>query len=468
MQHIWGRAEQEGRIVFDNVTITHRGARYEIGRGRDFYGIWAVGTTRSHPLEQWPETPEGWSAAWSRFTEIEAPGTIGPVGQRAGGLAFGTGASVSAGTGGVIAALLLAAGVAFGVAGLFPGYLGGLSLAKQSVELVPHVIYLATWSLSAVLILLGGARLRVGALLGVGMSIVTFGLFFADLGEVIAGGSHLMGAGLPLSLVGWLLCTIGSALAFRLRPAGVPGRPGKVRGSELGPVGLLVLAGLGTAIAFAPSWDTYTLRTATASQSIAEGNAFSNPGAVIAGDVMVMVAVALVVIAAALWRPIRHGAALLAGAIIPMAAQAISALIEVAQPTSPAQFGISPAQASQVGLTISNGVTVAFWIYCLCVLVLLVSCAWMLFIPHQSVGLDASVPDTGPSPDADTQGVWYAAGPGLDDTGDPQSPMTGWQRDEDREDGEDAGGQDVRDEVPERLEAAPTPSGARDDGSPAA
>jgi hypothetical protein len=438
-------------MVFDNVTITHRGARYEIGRGRDFYGIWATGTTRSHPMEQWPETPEGWSAAWSRFTEIEAPGTIVPVGQRAGGLASGAGAGAGLGTstGGLIAALLLAVGVAFGVAGLFPGYLGGLSLAQQSVELVPHVIYLVAWSLSAVLILLGGVRLRVGALIGLGMSIVTFGLFFSDLGEVIAGGSHLMGAGLPLSLVGWLACTIGSALAFRLRPEGVQGRLGKLRGAELGPVGLLVLAGLGTAIAFAPSWDTYTLRTATASQSIAAGNAFSNPGPVIAGDIMVMVALALVVIAAALWRPIRHGAALLAGAIIPMAAQAISALIQVAEPTAPAQFGISSAQASQIGLTISNGVTPAFWIFCLCVLVLLVSCAWMLFTPRQAVS--AGAPNADQSPNAETQGVWYAAGSSLDDPGDLQSPVTGWQRDED---GEDAGLQDVHDEG---LEAAPTP-----------
>src|ERR1700683_432170 len=147
MQHIWGRAEQEGRIVFDNVTITHRGARYEIGRGRDFYGIWAAGTTRSNPMERWPEPPEGWSAAWSRFTEIEAPGTIVPVGQRA-ALAVGTS------TGGIIAALLLAVGVAFGVAGLFPGYLGGLSLAHQSVELGAPRIYLVAWSVRRVLILL--------------------------------------------------------------------------------------------------------------------------------------------------------------------------------------------------------------------------------------------------------------------------------------------------------------------------
>ena len=70
----------EGWIVFDKVTITYRGAKYEIGRGRDFYGIWITGGPRSQPLEWWPETPEGWSAAWTRFASIEAPGAIIPVG----------------------------------------------------------------------------------------------------------------------------------------------------------------------------------------------------------------------------------------------------------------------------------------------------------------------------------------------------------------------------------------------------
>ena len=105
----------------------------------------------------------------------------------------------------------------------------------------------------------------------------------------------------------------------------------------------------------------------------------------IAGNVIVMVALAAVVIVAALWRPVRHGAVLLAGAIIPMAAQAISALVQVGEPTSPAQFGFTPAQASQLGLTISAGLTPAFWIYCVFVVVLVVSCAWMLFTPYEPV-----------------------------------------------------------------------------------
>ena len=190
-------------------------------------------------------------------------------------------------------------------------------------------------------------------------------------GTAIAAGAHTGGWGLWLSLLGWLACTAGTALVFVLRTGGAeqtsdaPGRLGRrgflarPRGAELGPVIMLVLAGLGVAAAFAPSWDSYTLHTAAGqSQSLTAGNAFSNPGLVIAGDVAVMVALAAVVIVAALWRPIHHGALLLAGAIIPMVAQAISALVQAGEATPSTQFGISPAVAKQIGLTInSTGVT---------------------------------------------------------------------------------------------------------------
>ena len=51
---------------------------------------------------------------------------------------------------------------------------------------------------------------------------------------------------------------------------------------------------------------------------------------------------------------------------------------------SAASFGISPAQASQAGLTISSGVTAAFWIYCVFVLALLLVAGWM-FLPQRPV-----------------------------------------------------------------------------------
>jgi hypothetical protein len=170
---------------------------------------------------------------------------------------------------------------------------------------------------------------------------------------------------------------------------------------------LLVLAGLGTAAAFAPAWDSFTLRTASGqTQTITLGNAFADPAAVLAGNLIVMVALAAVVIVAALWRPVRYGAVLLAGAIIPMAAQAIAAFVQVGQAPSPTQFGFTPAQVSQLGLTISAGLTPAFWIYCVFVVVLVVCCVWMLFTPRE----EAVLISTGATPDADPQvPMWHVA-----------------------------------------------------------
>jgi hypothetical protein len=495
--------------VFDKVTITYRGAKYEIGRGRDFYGIWMTGAPRSQPLEWWPETSEGWSAAWTRFASIEAPGAIVPVGRRtppvgvspvdvgpvdvstvrtgenpgpfghdtaplgemgettvaAGGGAapYGpgpgprVGPAVSGRRGAIAAAAALGVGVILGVAGLFPAYLGGSSLAQQTDQLIPHAIYLAVWTASAALILLGGARLRVGALLGLGLSVVTFGLFFADAGTAIAGGGNA-GAGLVLSLVGWLACAAGSVAAFLLRPAGSPvpaGQPryqgwlARPRGAALGPVVMVVLAGLGVAAAFAPAWDSFTLRTAAGqTQSLTLGNAFSSPGLVIAGDVAVMLALAAVVIVAALWRPVRYGAVLLAGAVIPMAAQAISALVQVGGTASPTQFGISPAQASQIGLTISSGLTPAFWIYCGFLVVLAVSCAWMLFTPPSAAG---------PRPSAGADAYAWAG---------PHDDLTDEEADDDDTDTDT----DTEHVVTPDFETAPshTEGGARFGASPAA
>jgi len=359
--------------VRESVAIWYRGASYQLGRGQHGYGIWAAG--RPRPVEQWPETPEGWSAAWSRFTAIEAPGSIAHVSPPA--------APVAGAVNAVNAVILLAAGVACGIAGLFPGYLSGASLAQQPAELVPHVIYLAVWAAGGLLIVAGGVRRRVGTLLGLGTSAVTFGFFFADAGLVIAGGTHVLGLGLLLGLVSWLACTAGAVLAVRMQPAGGPRWP---RGHATGSVTFLALAALaaaGTAAAFAPSWDSYVLRTSAGlTQSLTAGNSFANPLPVIAGDVAVMVALVVAVITAVLWRPARLGAALLAGAVIPMAAQAISALVQISGPVSPAEFGISPAQAGQLGLTIGAGVTPVFWIYCAFIATLLIMCAWTLIPPR--------------------------------------------------------------------------------------
>ncbi len=385
-------SSRKAETVQESVTISHRGNRCEIGSGRGFYGIWLIGDSpgaHRQLAEWWPPSPEGWHQAWSRFTTIEAADAIVPVGatKPPSGISDAaptTAAPAAPAAGGVrlLAAGLLAIGVVVGIVGLFPSYLGGASLAAQSAQLVPHLIYLAGWAASAALLLWRGTGWRpaVGALVAVGISAVTFGLFFADLGNVFAGGSQLFGAGLLLNLIGWLVCACGSVIAILFVRSG---SPRKLAGRETVLAFILtVAAAAGAAIAFAPSWDSFTLRTPTGlDTTITQGNAFAYPWPIMVGDVAVMALIVAVVAIAALWQPVKLAAALIAGASIPLLAQAISAVVQLQTPASPQQLGITPGSASQAGLTISSGLTPAFWIYCAFVLALVLIGARMLTSP---------------------------------------------------------------------------------------
>lgn len=450
----------------EKVTISHRGVRYEIGRGKRYYGIWVAGAPESDPIDRWPETHDGWVQAWARFTAIETPGSIVAVERPRAGFKFpgvnlkksrAASATVTDAAAGrrseaaraLAGAGLLGLGVLLGLIGLFPGYVGSPSLASQADQLVPHLMYLAVWAASSVLIVAGlrpragagspgaspgAARpgmTRTGALLGIGLSAVTFGLYFADLGEVISGGAALLGAGLVLSLLSWAACAAGSAVAlaalpgrqgtplFAAGPHGFQGAGGPVRpsGRDAGPIALLLLAAVGAVVTFAPSWDSYTLvqPSTGAVQTITAGNAFANPGPVIAGNVAVMITVVAVAVLAALWRPVRQGAVLIAGAIVPLVAQAISALIQVSGPT-PSSL---QAQASAEGLTISSGVTPVFWVYCVFVISLLISCAWMLTAP-QYPAMHAAVPAPEPGPVPSSQSAPGEAADSGDDAEDDE------------------------------------------------
>jgi hypothetical protein len=429
--------------VPENVSIAYRGANYAIGQGPQFYGIWHAAAPQSQPVEWWPLTPDGWSGAWSRFASIEVPGTIAPVTQQIltqPGAAPAGPASVSATVtrSARIAAGFVGLGVVLGIAGLFPAYVAGASLASQASSVVPHSIYLAAWGISGVLMVLGGMRLRAGALLGLGVSAVTFGLFFADAATSLPGGASGAGAGLVLSIIGWAACTAGAGLAFRatrsvktglggngaVSQRGLPNLVRRVSSHEIAPTVTLVLAAVGAAIAFAPSWDSFTLQTASGfSRTITEGNAFANPGWVITGDVLVMAALAAVVVVAALWRPTRLGAALAIGAIIPMVAQAVSAIVQIngAAATSPLQFGISQSQANQVGLTIGAGLTPMFWVFCAFLATLILLCGWLM-LAHQAapgravpspVGPEAAAPYSAAAAGGPEAGVPYPSVVGL-------------------------------------------------------
>jgi hypothetical protein len=177
----------------------------------------------------------------------------------------------------------------------------------------------------------------------------------------------------------------------------------------------LMLAALGAAIAFAPSWDSFALRTVTGvSQIVTAGNAFDNSGAVIFGDVLTMIVLVAVVVVAALWRPLRLGAALALGAAIPMVAQAISAIVQVSQPASPQQFGIPPAEASRIGLTINSGLTPMFWVFCAFLGTLILLCAWMV-LAHGQLAESPALPG-GYRPGGHEPGSEEPAGPSVSAT----------------------------------------------------
>ncbi len=380
--------------MHESVTISHRGRSYEIGCGPGFYGIWPAGASALQPIEWWPQTPQGWHGAWSRFTGIEPPEAITTITAVSPAPAAPPEASAATATvpsrrRRLTGPVLLAAGVILGLAGLFPTYLAGENLAQQPSQLVLHAFYLVAWTAGAVLLLLGGVRPRVGALLALGVSAVAFGQFFDDLGEVITNGTSVGGTGLTLSLIGWVACAAGSVLAFVAWRAGKPARP--LGRDHVLAVVLSGAAAAGAAIAFAAPWDSYILRTATGNvQSATAGNAFRAPAPLIIGNVATMVAIIAVVLIAATWRPIRLGAALLAGAVVPLLAQAVTALIQLGSPVPPGQFDLTPAQAAQIGLTIQAGLTAAFWIYCAFVLALALLSARLLTTPEAAPAAPAS------------------------------------------------------------------------------
>jgi hypothetical protein len=98
---------------------------------------------------------------------------------------------------------------------------------------------------------------------------------------------------------------------------------------------------------------------------------------------------------------------------VPLAAQAISALIQASEPATPAMFGISQSQAA--GLTISSGLTPIFWVYCVFVISLLISCAWMLTAPqYQAMPAAPLHPAPGHVPPAQSAGTGEASDSGAD------------------------------------------------------
>lgn len=66
------------------VTIDYTGSRFVLGRTADGYAIWEIASS-GEPPQLFPATPEGWTAAWLKFRELE--GGAPPAAAGSGGTA---------------------------------------------------------------------------------------------------------------------------------------------------------------------------------------------------------------------------------------------------------------------------------------------------------------------------------------------------------------------------------------------
>jgi hypothetical protein len=88
-----GSAPPDGSAEGDRpLALTHMGARYGLGSGGEFHGIWDVQAPGA-PIRRFPRTDEGWQEAWSVFIGLE------PAAKPTGAAAWG-GSEFAVGPGG--------------------------------------------------------------------------------------------------------------------------------------------------------------------------------------------------------------------------------------------------------------------------------------------------------------------------------------------------------------------------------
>jgi hypothetical protein len=276
----------------------------------------------------------------------------------------------------LVAVVLLAGGVGVGTVSFLPAYLGGASLADQPDLAMAHGVILGGFALAALAAVALGQTSKAPGLpgaLGLGVAAADLGLIVTDIGQAVSGSRA--GSGLVLAVVEWALCAAGSVVALHptLLQRKADERLSRSRSELFGGIAL-VAAGLGAAWFFAPAWDHYVVDLTAIGRvtSFNAGNAFAEPGPMIAGNVLVMVAVAAVAGVAGFLRQARLAGALLAGTLVVLVGEIASALVQWRIPLSPSQLGLTPSRASALGLRVDAGFTAAFYLFCLFVALLAV------------------------------------------------------------------------------------------------
>lgn len=301
----------------------------------------------------------------------------------------------------LVVGCLMAAAAGLHVSAMFPLYPGNPAtpIVQAPYELAVYICLEAGWALAAGLVLSRWVP-RAGVALGAGLGAVEVGLVAADLAsgfQLSEGGDPgvwlalaglaaglagvLYGAGTPClspsaSLVSsprptsqaarsWVpgaSATASSARAFGTASTAAsasapsPQAPGTASAAARARVLLSVVVAIVAVAAFWPSWDHYHVVSLTGQvRDLNLGNAFDQPAAVMAGELVAGLAIGLTVVVGALWRDAVAGAFALLGTVIALGSQVISGAVQVSEPLSqllgsPATSGVNLA-ASSVSLT---------------------------------------------------------------------------------------------------------------------
>lgn len=354
-----------------NLTMTSPGisgaARYEVLKGDDFYGVVDTSDAVRAIVARFPLNSTGWFDARRRCEDLE----LGVVDAADHGPISSELASAPVGS-----AFVIGVGVLVGVTGLFPSYSALSSLVSQTDQLVGHLLYLLGWALVAGLMVARRQWSREASAFGVGLSAMSVGFLLSDIVTVASSRGDTAGAGIYLSLISWAICSLGSvwALVSTWNFSGGTSSRVPVRWKILPAAVIAALA----IVTFALPWDRYQIVVGATGQSqiITLGNAFSNPGAVIACQLIVMVSMAAFLVLPTRWQSRRVAAALFFGALLPLAAQVFSAALQPAPALT--AFGISSQMAVQQSVRLEAGYTSWFYLFCLAVALLIVQGAWML------------------------------------------------------------------------------------------
>lgn len=305
------------------------------------------------------------------------------------------------------ALLLICLGLHIGA--MFPPYPGlpASPVVSSSWEIAVYVCLEIGWSLAALLVL-SRISVRGGAALGAGLGAVELGLLAVDIanGFQVSNGSE---AGAWLALAGLGFGAAGVLVTASTVPLGAPQAP---RGRS---AVLMLLATFAVVLAYLPSWDKWTAVAPSlhVSGSVTEGNAFAQPAVVMAAVLLSVIAFAFVAVLGSVWYPASVGAWAMAGAVIAIASQLISAVFQLSEAVPSTAFGVSATQARSVGLKTSTSLT-GWWEADVAATVLLAALALSSALNARKTSAATAVEITGP--------------PGNGSTGSPHDDWPASQR----------------------------------------